>query len=218
VRARAGEEPTSITYLHGFASGARSTKGVAMEQRFAEIGTPVRLLDLTPGKDGFERSSPLTMLAVVERELAAAPSTVLMGSSLGGYLAALAAARGAHVKKLVLLAPAFRLAERWVERMTPEEIEGWRRDGLEVDYYAQGRRARVGWKFMEDARALPAYPSVSLPTLCITGVRDELVPLADVEEFVRRTPSARLVTVEDGHELTASIPRIFEETRAFIES
>jgi pimeloyl-ACP methyl ester carboxylesterase len=211
-----GQRVESITYLHGFASGAQSTKGLAMDRRFAEIGTAVRRLELTPGDGGFERSSPLTMLAVVERELAAAPSQVLMGSSLGGYLAALAAGRGARVEKLVLLAPAFRLAERWLERMAPEEIERWRREGLDVDYYAQNRRARVGWQFMEDALSLPAYPAVSVPTLCITGVRDTLVPLADVEEFVRRTPSARLVTVEDGHELTDSIPRIFEETRAFI--
>lgn len=216
MRARGGEKVENVTYLHGFASGARSTKGVAMERLFAEIGVPVHRLELTPGEGGFERSTPLTMLSIVERELSAAPSTVLMGSSLGAYLAAMAAARGARVEKLVLLAPAFRLAERWVERMTPEEIEGWRRDGLEVDYYAQNRRARVGWRFMEDARALPAYPSVSIPTLCITGVRDELVPLADVEEFVRRTPTATLVTVDDGHELVDSIQRIFDETRAFL--
>jgi pimeloyl-ACP methyl ester carboxylesterase len=216
VTRRGGGAVQSITYLHGFASGASSTKGVAMEQRFAEIGTPVRRLELTPGEGGFERSSPLTMLEIVERELVAAPATVLMGSSLGGYLAAMAAARGARVERLVLLAPAFRLAERWLQRMTPEEIATWRRDGLEVDYYAQNRRARIDWRFIEDARALPAYPAVSIPTLCITGVRDELVPLADVEEFVRRTPTARLVTVDDGHELTASIPRIFEEARAFL--
>jgi hypothetical protein len=216
VRTRGGDTVETITYLHGYASGPESTKGLAMEKRFAEIGIPVRRLDLTPGERGFERSSPLTMLAVVERELVASPSTVLMGSSLGGYLAALAAARGARVEKLVLLAPAFRLAERWVERMTPEEIAAWRRDGLEVDYYAQNRRTRIGWQFMEDARTLPPYPAVSIPTLCITGVKDELVPLGDVEEFVRRTPAARLVTVADGHELTDSIPRIFEEARAFL--
>jgi len=37
-----------------------------------------------------------------------------------------------------------------------------------------------------------------------------------VEAWVARTPSARLVVVEDGHELTASLDRIFEETRAFL--
>lgn len=216
MRGASGGRIESITYLHGFASGARSTKGVAMQQRFAEIGTPVRLLELTPGEGGFERSSPTTMLEIVERELVAAPATVLMGSSLGGYLAAMASARGAHVEKLVLLAPAFRLAERWLGRMAPAEIDAWREGGLEVDYYAQNRKARVGWRFMEDALRLPAYPSVAVPTLCITGARDELVPLADVEEFVRRTPTARLVVVDDGHELTASIPRIFDETRAFL--
>lgn len=216
MNARAASGAQSITYLHGFASGAGSTKGTAMERLFGEVGVPVRRLELTPGEGGFERSTPLTMLEIVERELAAAPSDVLMGSSLGGYLAALAAARGARVEKLVLLAPAFRLAERWLARMTPEEVERWRREGLETDYYAQNRRARIGWRFMEDALTLPAYPEVAVPTLCITGTRDELVPLADVREFVRRTPAATLVTVDDGHELVDSIPRIFEEARRFI--
>ena len=40
------------------------------------------------------------------------------------------------------------------------------------------------------------------------------MPIADVEAFVARTPSARLVAVEDGHELAASLDRIFEEARA----
>lgn len=205
-----------ITYLHGFASGAQSTKGVALEKRFAEVGVPLRRLELTPGDSGFEQSSPLTMLSVLEQDLRAHPARVLMGSSLGGYLAALAASRGAAAEKLVLLAPAFRLAERWLERMSAAEVEDWRQRGLEVDYYAQNRRTRVGWRFMADAQTLPAYPAVTVPTLCITGARDELVPLADVEEFVRRTPSAKLVVVDDGHELLASLPRIYDEARAFI--
>ena len=67
-----------------------------------------------------------------------------------------------------------------------------------------------------NAAKLPAFPTVTVPTLCIAGRRDEVVPLADVEAFVARTLSARLVVVEDGHELAASIDRIHDEARAFI--
>jgi uncharacterized protein len=59
-------------------------------------------------------------------------------------------------------------------------------------------------------------PDVRVPTLCLSGTRDETVPLADVESFVARTPSARLVALDDGHELAASLDRIFEEARAFL--
>ena len=55
-----------------------------------------------------------------------------------------------------------------------------------------------------------------MPTLCIAGARDDVVPLDDVEKFVASTPSARLVVVDDSHELVASVGRIWDEVRAFL--
>jgi pimeloyl-ACP methyl ester carboxylesterase len=116
----------------------------------------------------------------------------------------------------VLLAPAFRLFERWSARLTAAELAEWRAGGLETMHYASNRRRRIGWQFFEDARRFPAFPEVRVPTLCIAGTRDETVPIADVEAFVARTPTARLVAVDDGHELAASLDRIYEEARAFL--
>ncbi len=215
--------PGPILYLHGFASGPGSTKGRALASRFGEVGVTVHLADLTPGEDGFERSTPLTMLAEVERLVALHRPRVLMGSSLGGYLAALAASRqggpgagGGTVERLVLLAPAFRLFERWRGRLGEEEERRWREEGLLVRHFASGRDRRLAWAFMEEAAALPALPEVRLPTLCMAGRRDTLVPLEDVERFVASTPTARLVVLDDGHELVASVGRIFEEARVFL--
>jgi uncharacterized protein len=206
-----------IFYLHGFASGPGSTKARAIAARFEALGVPVAAPDLTPGEEGFERSTPSSMLAVAEAALAAAPPPhALIGSSLGGYLAALAASRNPAVQRLVLLAPAFRLAERWLARLGPEEIARWKAEGLEVLHFGSGRRRRIGWGFMEDASRWPAWPEVRVPVLCIAGRRDELVPIEDVERFVARTPGARLLALDDGHELVASVDRIFEEARVFL--
>ncbi len=206
-----------LLYLHGFASGPSSNKARHLAARFAGIGVHVDVPDLTPGADGFERSSPSSMLAVTEALLAAAPPPhALIGSSLGGYLAAVAASRSAAVERLVLLAPAFRLFERWEARLAPGDLEAWRDRGLEVEHFASGRRRRLGWQFHEDARRWPAFPEVRVPTLCIAGRRDETVPFEDVAAFVERTPSARLVPVDDGHELMASLDVIFDEARAFL--
>jgi hypothetical protein len=173
--------------------------------------------DLTPGEDGFERSSPSSMLAIAEAALArGAPPHAIVGSSLGGYLAALAASRGAGIERLVLMAPAFRLFERWEARLGPGELERWRGEGLETMHYASNRHRRIGWQFFEDARRLPAFPEVRVPVLCIAGRRDETVPLADVAAFVERTPAARLIAVDDGHDLAASLDVVFAEARAFL--
>jgi pimeloyl-ACP methyl ester carboxylesterase len=207
-----------ILYLHGFASGPGSTKGTALEARFAARGVPFQRADLTPGEGGFERSTPLTMLAEAERLATAHRPSILMGSSLGGYLAAMLAARNSAIQRVVLLAPAFRLFERWRARLAPGDEARWRREGLEVFHHASGRKRRLGWGFMEDAATLPAFPDVRVPALCLAGRRDEVVPLEDVERFVALTPQAKLVVLEDGHELLASIDRIFEEAWAFLEA
>ncbi|HET7824193.1 MAG TPA: YqiA/YcfP family alpha/beta fold hydrolase [Anaeromyxobacter sp.] len=206
-----------ILYLHGFASGPSSHKARALSARFAAIGVRLEVPDLTPGEDGFERSSPSSMLAIAERALAGAPPPhAIIGSSLGGYLAAVIASRTRAVERLVLLAPAFRLFERWGARLTEAQKADWRANGLETFHYASNRNRRIGWQFFEDAGRWPAFPEVRVPALCLAGTRDETVPIADVEAFVARTPAARLVALDDGHELMASLDRIFEEGRAFL--
>ncbi len=206
-----------LLYLHGFASGPSSHKARVLSERFAAIGVGMEIPDLTPGNDGFERSSLSSMLAVAEATLVRGdPPHAIIGSSLGGYLAALAASRDPSIERLVLMAPAFRLFERWEKRLTPEELASWRRGGLETMHFASNQRRRIGWQFFEDARRQPAFPAVRVPTLCIAGTRDDTVPLADVEAFVARTPTARLLAVDDGHDLAASLDRIFEEARTFL--
>lgn len=204
-------------YLHGFASGPSSFKARTLRERFAAVGVALETPDLTPGADGFERSTPLTMLGVAEARLRAAPGPhTLLGSSLGGYLSAVAASRSPAVERLVLLAPAFRLFARWSARLTPAELAGWRARGLETKHHVTNSLRRIGWAFHEDAATLPEYPAVTVPTLVLAGARDEVVPIEDVRAWISRTPSARLVELDDGHELVASIDRIWEEARAFL--
>ena len=86
----------------------------------------------------------------------------------------------------------------------------------EVYHFASARMRTLGWQFHQDASAYPPFPEVRVPTLCIAGKRDETVPLEDVAAFVARTRSARLVEVDDGHELSLSLERIFEDAMTFL--
>jgi pimeloyl-ACP methyl ester carboxylesterase len=206
-----------ILYLHGFASGPSSRKARHLGEGLAARGVHVEVPDLTPGPDGFERSTPRTMLAVAQGALAGRPGPhALVGSSLGGYLASVISSQDPRVTRLVLLAPAFRLFERWSARLTPAQLDEWRARGLLTHHHVTQTERRIGWGFHEAARTLPAFPVVTAPALVIAGARDETVPLADVEAWVARTPSARLVVVDDGHELAGSLDLILEQAWEFL--
>ena len=206
-----------ILYLHGFASGPSSRKARHLAGGFGARGVPMATPDLTPGADGFERSTPLSMLAEAQAALGEAPGPhALIGSSLGGYLSALLASQDPRVERLVLLAPAFRLFDRWSGRLTPAQLTAWRAGGLATHHHVTQTERRIGWPFFEAAAGLPALPVVTVPTLVIAGARDETVPLSDVAAWVDRTPSARLVTVDDGHELAASLDLILAEAWDFL--
>src|ERR1700684_3621098 len=99
-----------IVYLHGFASSPESGKARFFAQKFGELGAPFVAPQLDQGD--FEGLTITGQLKVVEKAVGDEPA-VVMGSSLGGYLAALFAARSVQVEKLVLLAPAFQFPTRW---------------------------------------------------------------------------------------------------------
>jgi len=55
-----------------------------------------------------------------------------------------------------------------------------------------------------------------VPALVIAGRHDEAIPLEDVEAWVARTPTARLMVVDDGHELVSSLGLIEREAFDFL--
>lgn len=204
-------------YLHGFASGPRSTKGRKLCERFAARGVEMERLDLRV--PSLERLSFPAMTEVVVRAIGGARDrAVLFGSSLGGLTAARVAEADARVSALVLLAPAFRLAERWRTRMSAAEWRAWETSGwLDIHDYAEDRPARVHFDFIRELDALDAgWPDVRVPTLIVHGSGDDTVDPQLSRDFARGKSWVRLIEVDDGHELTRSLARIGDEAENFL--
>ena len=64
---------------------------------------------------------------------------------------------------------------------------------------------------------MPAAPIAACPTLIIHGTRDETVPIRVSRDYVRAAPNARLVEVDDTHDLGASLERISAELQRHFE-
>jgi pimeloyl-ACP methyl ester carboxylesterase len=207
--------PPRVIYLHGFASGPGSHKAQLFRRRFAERGVSLEVPDLVAGD--FERLTISGQLAVIEGVAQGEPVS-LMGSSLGGYLAALYAARHPEVARLVLMAPAFGFGRRFLDSIGPAEAERWRDTGRRgVFNYSTGREERLWWRLIEDALEFEEFPPVPQPALLFHGRRDSQVPHVLSEEFARRHPHARLELFDDGHELLDSVDRIWAAAEAFLD-
>jgi alpha-beta hydrolase superfamily lysophospholipase len=203
-----------ILYLHGFASGPQSKKGVEFDKYFTARGHEVQRLNLRV--PSFEH---LRLSAMIETVQAAIDGpVVLIGSSLGGLTAARVAERDDRVRACVLLAPAFQLVARWKQQLGAAEWDAWRARGTrEVDDYTTGAKSSVDFGFVEDVERVDVgYPDVRVPTLVMHGLRDEVVPVDRARTFATGKPNVRLVELDDGHELVASLPRLLAETEAFL--
>lgn len=203
-----------ILYLHGFASGPGSKKAQYFAARFAAAGVPVSIPDLAEG--AFEQLSISGQLAVVAREAAGGPVS-LIGSSLGGYLAALYAARHPEVHKVVLLAPAFGFPRRWPERLGPQTMADWERTGwLPVFHYGDRQERRVGYHLIADGRLYEDFPAVHQPCLVFHGRHDDVVRAEWSEQFAATRPNVELHIEDSGHELLDVLEPMWERTRAFL--
>jgi uncharacterized protein len=212
-----------VVYLHGFASSPQSSKATFFAERLAGEGISFHCPDLN--RPGFEALTISRMLQQLDDEMSSLPPTevVLIGSSLGGFVAIEAAARHAGrasrpISRLILLAPAVELEwDRWSE-IGPEGVERWRQDGhVEVFHYALDRPARLGFGFYEDATQYdPASRRLAQPMLVFQGRQDESVSPRIVERFAQHQSAATLHMLEDTHQLKNSLDFIWSETARFL--
>src|SRR5262245_40205517 len=136
-----------VFYLHGFASSAQSSKARFFSERLASLGLPLHLPDFN--EPDFFTLTVTRMLDQLDEAIAALPAgpVVLIGSSLGAFVAWHSAARraaraagavgaagasgaggrDAHpIEKLVLLAPALDFGKNRMKELGEAGLAKWK--------------------------------------------------------------------------------------------
>ena len=207
-----------VFYLHGFASSPNSTKVGYFRERFREHGIELRCPDLNEPE--FATLTLTRMLDQLGAELAMTPAAAtLIGSSLGGTLAILAAAKyPGRVDRLVLMAPAVMFAKPGHHLLPPEKIEEWRRRGaLPFFHYGDDAERDLRFAFYEDSLRYDAFNAqIRQPALVFQGLHDASVDHRTVEAFAKTRPNVTLSLLDDDHQLIASLPRIWHDLEAFL--
>ena len=204
----------TILYLHGFASGPASKKAQFFGEKLRAIGHEVIVPELDGGD--FYSMTITSQLKIVE-EVSRGRAVTVMGSSMGGYLAALHAASHPEVKQLVLLAPAFGFARRWPLTLGLKVVDQWRADGsMEMFHYGQNKLVRIGYQLLEDGLKYPDNPTFGQPALIFHGANDDTVPASFSVEFAKANSNVELHVWDSDHELVNVLEPMWQRVRSFL--
>ena len=207
-----------VFYLHGFASGATSTKARWLAERLAPHG--VELLCPDFNLPDFSTLTVTRMIADVKRRIDALgdEQVAAYGSSLGALVAYHAAVSIPRIERLVLLAPALDIAPSLRRGLGDGRVEQWQRDGsLEVFHFGYNEPRRVNYTLFEDcARYDPFSTPLNIPIQIFQGRRDEAVSPDMVQRFAAARSNVELHLLDDDHQLTSSLPYIWQHSARFL--
>ena len=209
-----------VFYLHGFASSAQSSKATFFANKLAQHRIAVETPDFN-----LPDFSTLTITRMVDQVTEAVDHggdepVVLMGSSLGAFVAVQAALRSpSTVGKMILLAPALDFGGNRMRQLGDRGIEEWRRTNrLEVFHYAYGRIMPVHYELYADARRYDCMSAaLALPVQIFQGRRDDAVDPATVEAWATQRPNVELHMLDDDHQLLSSLEYIWKEVARFLD-
>ena len=183
---------TEFIYLHGFASGPGSQKARVFKDRFEKARLP-----LTIGKPGARFA--------------------LIGSSMGGYVAALTAETRKEIEALYLMAPGFNFLNRWMENM------GWEKnsfsstpDLIRVFHYSYNREVTLNTHLFRDAMHWDSLPLIrNIPIRVVHGIHDETINIQESRDFAGSRPWCQLKELDSDHGLFSCIDWIIDDCMKF---
>ncbi len=202
-------------YLHGFASGPQSYKGRWLRYHLQNCDIDLQLLDLNQADFGH-----LTLTRQINQVIQQLQGpTTLIGSSLGGIVAAWVTQQSAYVERLILLAPAFQFLSQYLSRLGPEKLCHWKSTGwLSVYHYGLKSQQQLHYDFLTDAQRYPdSQLKKPVPTLIVHGQQDEVIALEASRLYAQHRPWVTLHSLDTDHSMTDAMANIWQHIQDFCE-
>ena len=189
-----------VLFAHGFEGTPHGSKPSYMKEALGWEVTAPKMSEL--GWSIANQTEVLTRL-IDENEF-----DIVIGSSMGGLAAANASSmRPDEDFVLILMAPAFGLAENW-EGMEDTGRNAWKTTG-ERRYTGFELDIMLPWEFMEAAEKM-SWPIPLHPTAIMHGKNDEVVPISFSRKVEKECSNVTLHEFDDTHRLKDSMRFIFE--------
>jgi uncharacterized protein len=203
-----------VILVHGFGGNRKERHIVAVAEGLQAAGIAVIAPDLTRNDGESEGSTQdLTLSHEVSdvrevvrhaRERGEVSAIGLAGHSLGGLVAAMAAARESEVACLALLSAVCDFPSKFIASRGEEDINRWRREGV-IYLDPEGKSKPLGLQFLDDLEVWDVSAELArleVPTLILHGKADEEVPLDHALDYKRLLGGEAAMEVIEGADHT----------------
>ncbi|HEX9501575.1 MAG TPA: YqiA/YcfP family alpha/beta fold hydrolase [Thermoanaerobaculia bacterium] len=202
-------QPSTVLYLHGFASSPNSQKIRSLRALLAPMGVELNTPDLNV--PSFEKLDFEEMVKTAGKS-AGGTMAAIVGSSLGSVVALEVVRRGLHVP-MVLIAPGLGIRDQWLAKLPPG-------DPIEIFNFARGENMPIHRAFFEQMSRVDAdREPPPVPVTIFMGRKDETIAFHRVESVWKSwqssgklAPGSKFIGIPEGdHGLTAFVDRIAPE-------
>jgi dipeptidyl aminopeptidase/acylaminoacyl peptidase len=211
----AGTPRAGVILCHGMESNKESDKLALLSQELARCGLLALRFDFAcAGQSG--KFEEITYSGEVDDLQAAfafmrdrqAGKIAILGSSMGGTVALLFAAKQAGVVTVVTIAAPVH-PERFTSRLlTPAQVEEWRKTG-HTFYHGQ----RINVSLLHDLEKLnvpAAARKISCPVLIMHGDGDDVVPVEEAHELYGYLSGPKKLSIFRGADHRLSDPALMD--------